>query len=77
MEGFQSVGSNQSGVSFFPESVPPCHSGVPVGGLGVSGDGVDQLDFVASGRSTGSEVPAAIRAYQVACVCPIWNFRRI
>jgi uncharacterized protein GlcG (DUF336 family) len=36
-----------------------------VGGLGISGDGVDQDDFVAAGGSAGFEAPAAIRADQV------------
>lgn len=36
-----------------------------VGGLGVSGDGVDQDDYVANGGSAGFEAPANIRADQV------------
>jgi uncharacterized protein GlcG (DUF336 family) len=64
-EGFQPAGPNQSGVVFFPGSVPLYRNGVLVGGLGVSGDGVDQDDFVAAGGSAGFEAPAAIRADQV------------
>jgi uncharacterized protein GlcG (DUF336 family) len=64
-QGFQVTGPNQSGVVFFPGSVPLYRSGVLVGGLGVSGDGVDQDDFVAAGGSAGFEAPASIRADQI------------
>ncbi|MBZ5660414.1 MAG: heme-binding protein [Acidobacteriia bacterium] len=64
-QGFQVAGPNQSGVVFFPGSVPLYRNGNLVGGLGVSGDGVDQDDFVAAGGSVGFEAPAAIRADQV------------
>lgn len=64
-EGFQPAGPNQSGVVFFPGSVPLYRNGVLVGGLGISGDGVDQDDFVAAGGSAGFEVPSAIRADQI------------
>jgi uncharacterized protein GlcG (DUF336 family) len=64
-QGFQPAGPNQSGVVFFPGSVPLYRMGVLVGGLGVSGDGVDQDDFVASGGSAGFEAPTAIRADQI------------
>ncbi len=64
-QGFQPAGPNQSGVVFFPGSVPLYRNGTLVGGLGVSGDGVDQDDFVVSGGSAGFEAPAAIRADQI------------
>jgi len=64
-EGFQAAGPNQSGVVFFPGSVPLYRNGVLVGGLGVSGDGVDQDDVVAAGGSAGFEAPTAIRADQI------------
>ena len=64
-QGFQVAGPNQSGIVFFPGSVPLYRNGVLVGGLGISGDGVDQDDFVAAGGSVGFEAPAAIRADQV------------
>jgi uncharacterized protein GlcG (DUF336 family) len=64
-QGFQVAGPNQSGIVFFPGSVPLYRNGVMVGGLGISGDGVDQDDFVASGGSVGFEAPTAIRADQV------------
>jgi uncharacterized protein GlcG (DUF336 family) len=64
-QGFQPARPNQSGVVFFPGSVPLYRNDVLVGGLGISGDGVDQDDFVASGGSAGFEAPAAIRADQI------------
>jgi uncharacterized protein GlcG (DUF336 family) len=64
-QGFQVAGPNQSGVVFFPGSVPLYRNGVLVGGLGISGDGVDQDDFVAAGGSAAFEAPAAIRADQI------------
>ena len=64
-QGFQVAGANQSGVVFFPGSVPLYRNGVLVGGLGVSGDGVDQDDFVVAGGSAGFEAPAGIRADQI------------
>jgi uncharacterized protein GlcG (DUF336 family) len=64
-QGFQVGSPNQSGIVFFPGSVPLYRNGVLVGGLGVSGDGVDQDDFVASGGSTGFEAPTSMRADQI------------
>jgi uncharacterized protein GlcG (DUF336 family) len=56
---------NNSGVVFFPGSAGLYKSGVLVGGLGVSGDGVDQDDFVTSAGTKGFEAPDAMRADQV------------
>jgi uncharacterized protein GlcG (DUF336 family) len=56
---------NQSGVVFFPGSEPLYINGVLVGGLGVSGDGVDQDDYVTAGGASGFEAPADIRADQI------------
>ena len=64
-QGFQVAGPNQSGIVFFPGSVPLYRNGVLVGGLGISGDGVDQDDYVAAGGAAGFEAPAGIRADQV------------
>jgi uncharacterized protein GlcG (DUF336 family) len=64
-QGFQVAGPNQSGVVFFPGSVPLYRNGNLVGGLGISGDGVDQDDYVTAGGSVGFEAPTAIRADQV------------
>ena len=64
-QGTQPPNPNQSGVVFFPGAVPLYKNGVLVGGLGISGDGVDQDDFVANGGATGFMAPDNIRADQV------------
>jgi uncharacterized protein GlcG (DUF336 family) len=64
-QGFQVAGPTQSGIVFFPGSLPLYRNGTLVGGLGVSGDGVDQDDYVAAGGAAGFDAPAAIRADQV------------
>jgi uncharacterized protein GlcG (DUF336 family) len=64
-QGSQSANSNQSGIVFFPGSVPLYKNGVLVGGLGVSGDGVDQDDYVTNAGAQGFDAPASIRADQV------------
>jgi uncharacterized protein GlcG (DUF336 family) len=57
---------NKSGIVFFPGSAGLYRNGALVGGLGVSGDGVDQDDYVTSGGTKGFEAPANIRADQIA-----------
>ncbi len=57
--------SNQNGIVFFPGSLPLYRNGVLVGGLGVSGDGVDQDDYVTAQGAIGFPAPASIRADQV------------
>ncbi len=64
-QGHQPANPNQNGVVFFPGSVPLFVNGKLVGGLGVSGDGVDQDDWAAAGGATGFEAPANIRADQI------------
>lgn len=76
-QGSQPKNPNQNGIVFFPGSLPLYRNGLLVGGLGVSGDGVDQDDFVtaagaalmtvtdASDSGHGFEAPTAIRADQV------------
>jgi uncharacterized protein GlcG (DUF336 family) len=66
-QGFQSgaLNANKSGVVFFPGSAGLYRNGTLVGGLGVSGDGVDQDDYVTSGGTAGFEAPANIRADQI------------
>jgi uncharacterized protein GlcG (DUF336 family) len=64
-QGSQPLNPNQNGVVFFPGSVPLYKNGVLVGGLGVSGDGVDQDDFVTNAGAKGFEAPDNIRADQV------------
>lgn len=45
-QGFQEPNANQNGIVFFPGSTPLYRNGQLVGGLGISGDGVDQDDYV-------------------------------
>jgi len=60
--GSQPKSPNQSGIVFFPGSLPLYINGKLVGGLGVSGDGVDQDDFATAGGAVGFDAPAAIHA---------------
>lgn len=64
-QGSQSPDPNQSGIVFFPGSLPLYKNGILVGGLGVSGDGVDQDDYVTNAAALGFEAPMNIRADQV------------
>jgi uncharacterized protein GlcG (DUF336 family) len=57
---------NKSGIVFFPGSAGLYRNGVLVGGLGVSGDGVDEDDYVTNGGTLGFEAPANIRADQIS-----------
>jgi uncharacterized protein GlcG (DUF336 family) len=57
--------ANKSGIVFFPGSTGLYRNGVLVGGLGVSGDGVDEDDYVTNGGAAGFEAPANIRADQI------------
>jgi len=51
-EGFDTI-ANQNGIVFFPGSTPLYQDGRLIGGLGVSGDGVDQDDVVTYVAATG------------------------
>jgi uncharacterized protein GlcG (DUF336 family) len=64
--GGQPPSANQNGVVFFPGSVPLYKGGVLVGGLGISGDGVDQDDYVSAQAAAAFAAPAAIRADQLS-----------
>jgi uncharacterized protein GlcG (DUF336 family) len=66
-QGFQAgaANSNKSGIVFFPGSAGLYRNGSLVGGLGVSGDGVDQDDYVTNAGTLGFEAPTSIRADQV------------
>lgn len=78
-QGNQPSNPYQSGVVFFPGSSPLYKNGRLVGGLGVSGDGVAQDDYVTSGAAVGFEAPTAIRADQVfirGVRMPYWTFPR-
>ena len=63
--GSQPANPNQNGIVFFPGSVPLYINGQLVGGLGVSGDGVDQDDYDAAGGGAGFMAPPALRADQI------------
>lgn len=52
---------NQSGIVWFAGSVPLYRDGRLVGGLGVSGDGVEQDDYVALLGSEGLHPPESLR----------------
>ncbi|MGH9764294.1 MAG: heme-binding protein, partial [Blastocatellia bacterium] len=54
-----------NGTQIFPGSVPLYRNGSLVGGLGVSGDGVDQDDIISTMGSAGFEAPLNIRADQI------------
>jgi uncharacterized protein GlcG (DUF336 family) len=59
--------NNMSGIVFFPGSLPLYRNGALVGGLGVSGDGVDQDDFVTAGAvnaACGSGGPCGVPDFQ-------------
>ena len=57
---------NQSGIVFFPGSIGIYAGGRLVGGLGVSGDGVEQDDLVtAAGVTPDFVAPPSIRADRV------------
>ena len=64
-QGSQPPAPNQSGIVFFPGSVPLYANGVLVGGLGVSGDGVDQDDFATSAGGALFHAPDQIHADNV------------
>jgi len=53
--------ANQSGMVWFPGSAPLYKNGRLVGGLGVSGDGVEQDDYVSSAGSEGFHPPDELR----------------
>jgi uncharacterized protein GlcG (DUF336 family) len=52
---------NQSGIVWFPGSAPLYRNGELVGGIGVSGDGVEQDDYVTAGAVAGFEPPEELR----------------
>ena len=62
-----------NGVQIFPGSVPVYRGNVLIGGVGVSGDGIDQDDMIGflglnnAGKRVGNlgNAPAAIRADQI------------
>ena len=74
----------QNGSQSFPGGVPIYRAGVLIGGIGVSGDGIDQDDMIsflglnnAGTRLSGAiqNAPAAIRADQILVSIPGANIR--
>ena len=74
---------NQSGIVWFPGSAPLYKGGRLVGGVGVSGDGVEQDDYVTAGAVTGFDAPAELRVDRSTISTrdgvvrlPYWKFPR-
>jgi uncharacterized protein GlcG (DUF336 family) len=55
------IPSVPNGLQIFAGGVPLYKNGVLVGGVGISGDGIDQDDIIASTGSVGYEAPAGVR----------------
>ncbi len=55
----------RNGLQIFAGSIPLYKNGALVGAIGISGDGIDQDDFIAAGGATGYAPPAAIRSDQL------------
>ena len=71
--------ANQNGVVFFPGQSPLYKDGVLVGGLGVSGDGVDQDDVVSFFASQGFQPPTNLQVDNYTyngVALPYQNFNR-
>jgi uncharacterized protein GlcG (DUF336 family) len=64
-QGSQAANPNQNGIVFFPGALPLYKNGVLVGGLGVSGDGVEQDDYVTAAGALGFEAAPDSRADRV------------
>ncbi|MEQ9617351.1 MAG: heme-binding protein [Phycisphaerales bacterium] len=61
----------QNGIQIFPGSVPLYKNGVLVGGIGVSGDGIEQDDFISFIGATGfQDFPANVRRADEVVVQP-------
>jgi uncharacterized protein GlcG (DUF336 family) len=54
----------QNGITVFPGGLPLYKNGQLAGGIGISGDGVDQDDYIAMGGAAGFLPPAGITADQ-------------
>ncbi len=66
--GGEPANGRQNGIVFFPGSAPLYRDGVLIGGLGISGDGVEQDDIVTIAGAVaapGYEPPSRIRADQI------------
>jgi uncharacterized protein GlcG (DUF336 family) len=75
---------NQNGMVWFAGSTPLYKNGVLVGGLGVSGDGIDQNDYVTAGGAQGFLPPDDLRVDRSVVVTedgkrvrlPFWKYPR-
>lgn len=63
-QGSQATNPRQNGIVFFPGSLPLYRGGSLVGGLGISGDGVEQDDYVAWFGGQGFRPADAIHSDQ-------------
>jgi len=61
-QGSEPPGPNQNGIVFFPGSLPLYKGSLLVGGLGVSGDGVEQDDYVTYLGAQGFLPPRTLQA---------------
>ncbi len=78
-QGSQPKNPNQNGIVFFPGSAPLYRANTLVGGLGVSGDGVEQDDWVTAAGAQGFDAPVNLRSdeYFIRGVrIPYWKFPR-
>jgi uncharacterized protein GlcG (DUF336 family) len=57
----RAVSALPNGITIFPGGVPLYKSGRLAGAIGISGDGVDQDDLIASAGSDGFEAAAEVR----------------
>jgi uncharacterized protein GlcG (DUF336 family) len=64
-QGSQQKNANQTGIVFFAGSLPLYRDGRLIGGFGVSGDGVEQDDYVSWFSVEEFQPPPAIQADQV------------
>lgn len=64
-QGDQPANPNQNGVVFFPGAIPLYRNGRLVGGLGISGDGVEQDDYVAYQGAQGFRPPENLWADRI------------
>ncbi|MBI3210796.1 MAG: heme-binding protein, partial [Candidatus Solibacter usitatus] len=78
-QGRQPKNPNQNGIVFFPGSAPLYRGGALIGGFGVSGDGVEQDDYVTAAGVAGFEPAPNLRADQFiinGARIPYWKFPR-
>jgi uncharacterized protein GlcG (DUF336 family) len=68
---------NQSGIVWFPGSAPLYKNGRLVGGMGVSGDGVEQDDYVSQLGSEGFHPPDELRVDRSVIVTSRGNVVRL